>query len=748
MTTKNREDIMNNAFSLNLDWRFRDDFDESYIGRNNFDDFKKVNIPHTVRELPYDCFDEKLTCMISTYVRSIELPKLEAKRVIIVFEGVSACFTLYINQKAAGSHKGAYSSSLFDITDFVHQGDNQIMLVVDSNERDEIPPNGSTVDYLIYGGIYRDVTLFITGQAYIKQTLIRYSLDGIKASVFPELFLENYGNAFVSMVKVGISKSGKVVISYEQTLKIPEGPSLLQLKEQGIGQVELWDLENPNLYSFDIELFKEGKLIDSFSANTGFRTVKATAKGFFLNGRKLKLIGMNRHQSYPYVGYAMGKKPQRKDAEILKMELAVNIVRCSHYMQSRYFLDRCDEIGLMVFEEVPGWGFIGDENYKKIIIQDLENMVKNHFNHPSIVIWGTRLNETNDDNGLYSMTNSLCKAIDPSRPTSGARWHTKSPLLEDIYSYNDYTPASRGEFVLMEPRVVTGLTYSVPYLVSEHSASLAPTSPNDGEERQEQFALQHAKVLNTVRAREDFLGAIGWCMFDYNTHGDHDIAQKICFHGVMDMFRVPKLAALFYKSQQDPSRGIVLQPCFMGGRGLRFSVIPFFVFTNCDYIEVKFSHDIVRRFFPSIKYPNLLHPPIEVNENGEFWQTRWIGAYIAGFVDGKEVVRCRYTANPRLSKMLVRVDESTLRNDCVEETRIVCTFTDENLNRLYYFRGVAVVATEGDIELIGPEIIPTLGGTVAFWIKTKATGKTGKAKVKIHCTRSEIKDETVEIDLL
>jgi Beta-galactosidase/beta-glucuronidase len=281
MTTKNREDIMNNAFSLNLDWRFRDDFDESYIGRNNFDDFKKVNIPHTVRELPYDCFDEKLTCMISTYVRSIELPKLEAKRVIIVFEGVSACFTLYINQKAAGSHKGAYSSSLFDITDFVHQGDNQIMLVVDSNERDEIPPNGSTVDYLIYGGIYRDVTLFITGQAYIKQTLIRYSLDGIKASVFPELFLENYGNAFVSMVKVGISKSGKVVISYEQTLKIPEGPSLLQLKEQGIGQVELWDLENPNLYSFDIELFKERKAHRFFQREYRVQTVKATAKAFF-----------------------------------------------------------------------------------------------------------------------------------------------------------------------------------------------------------------------------------------------------------------------------------------------------------------------------------------------------------------------------------------------------------------------------------------------------------------------------------
>ncbi len=91
----------------------------------------------------------------------------------------------------------------------------------------------------------------------------------------------------------------------------------------------------------------------------GFRTTRVDAGGFYLNDRKVKLIGLNRHQSYPYVGYAMGKRPQQKDADILKTELGLNTVRCSHYMQSRYFLDRCDELGLMVFEEVPRWGVSG-----------------------------------------------------------------------------------------------------------------------------------------------------------------------------------------------------------------------------------------------------------------------------------------------------------------------------------------------------------------------------------------------------
>ena len=190
-------------------------------------------------------------------------------------------------------------------------------------------------------------------------------------------------------------------------------------------------------------------------------------------------------------------QPHRSTATVSYTHL--DVYKRQHYMQSRYFLDRCDELGLMVFEEIPGWGYIGGADYKAVSFNDLEDMVLGHFNHPSIVIWGTRLNESPDDDEFYTETNRRCKQMDLTRPTSGVRWHKNSPLLEDIYSYNDYTPVSPrepfyGEFLLQEPQAVTGLPFKVPYLVSEHTAPLVCTKPGDSAMRQERCLLYTSGV--------------------------------------------------------------------------------------------------------------------------------------------------------------------------------------------------------------------------------------------------------------
>ena len=122
-------------------------------------------------------------------------------------------------------------------------------------------------------------------------------------------------------------------------------------------------------------------MLDRHHVRTGFRTVACTPEGLFINNRKIKIMGLNRHQSFPYVGYAMGRRAQEKDADILKNYLNANTVRTSHYMQSEYFLDRCDEIGLLVFSEIPGWGHIGGEEFKKVMMQDVESMILTQYNH-------------------------------------------------------------------------------------------------------------------------------------------------------------------------------------------------------------------------------------------------------------------------------------------------------------------------------------------------------------------------------
>ncbi len=171
----------------------------------------------------------------------------------------------------------------------------------------------------------------------------------------------------------------------------------------------------------------------------GFRDIEFRADGFYLNGRRVFMRGLNRHQSYPYMGYAAPESLQREDARILKEELCCNAVRTSHYPQSQYFIDECDRLGLLVFTELPGWQHIGDERWKEQACENLREMILQYRNHPSIVLWGVRINESVDDDAFYARTNAIAHELDPSRPTSGVRYIQKSSLLEDVYSYNDFS---------------------------------------------------------------------------------------------------------------------------------------------------------------------------------------------------------------------------------------------------------------------------------------------------------------------
>ena len=204
-----------------------------------------------------------------------------------------------------------------------------------------------------------------------------------------------------------------------------------QLVLGDFGPARLWSVQTPALYTAEIRLdCADGT--DTITQTFGFRIGEFTDRGFFLNGSPLQIIGLNRHQSFPYVGYGLGPAAQAQDARILKTELGVNLVRTSHYPQSRAFLDECDGIGLMVFEEIPGWQHIGDEDWQAASLENLRAMVTRDWNHPCIVLWGVRMNESPDDDAFYTRTNALCRALDPTRQTGGVRCTGGSTLLEDV----------------------------------------------------------------------------------------------------------------------------------------------------------------------------------------------------------------------------------------------------------------------------------------------------------------------------
>lgn len=199
------------------------------------------------------------------------------------------------------------------------------------------------------------------------------------------------------------------------------------------------DFKKPSFIYFKNN-FKTSKGVDEYVTKFGFRTAEFKKDGFYLNGKKEKLIGLNRHQSYPYIGYAATKSLQEDDANILKEAAGINVVRTSHYPQDEAFLSRCDEIGLLVLDEIPGWQYLSkDEKWRNQHYKNVYEMVKEDYNHPSVIAHGVRVDESQDDHELYQKSNEIAHELDPYRQTLGVRNFKDSECLEDIYAYNDFS---------------------------------------------------------------------------------------------------------------------------------------------------------------------------------------------------------------------------------------------------------------------------------------------------------------------
>ena len=329
---------MRNRYPLNFGWKYSPSFSEEMTAAK-YDDskFQTVDIPHANKELPLNYFDEKSYQFVSCYRKSFDLKKSKGMRYILHFEGASVYSKVYLNDKFLGEYKGAYNGFSFDITDVAKSKGNMLVVELDSTERKEIPPFGNVVDYLVYGGIYREVWIEEVSDVYIDNAFVRT--------------LNVLHDKKILDIDVTLSESA----SGNLTFTLFDGDKVLGEKttafkgsvinaKWAVTDVDLWDIDNPKLYTINIKMDDA----DEISVRFGFRECRFKQDGFYLNGKKIKIRGLNRHQSYPYVGYAMPENVQKADADLLKYELGVNLVRTSHYPNSVHFLDRCDEIGLLV----------------------------------------------------------------------------------------------------------------------------------------------------------------------------------------------------------------------------------------------------------------------------------------------------------------------------------------------------------------------------------------------------------------
>ena len=446
---------MRERLSLCRDWEFTERFSEDFC-KGLACETVTVNLPHTCKETPYHYFDDQIYQMVSGYRKRVTIPDDWTDKDVFLCIGAAGHYAeVYLNGEKLAAHACGYTA--FEVALPLGAGETgEIAVMVDSRESLDQPPFGFVIDYMTYGGLYREVWLegrektcildvFVQPNIPARTPLLKKNASAAEFAKirFPgqmESFItfraaNNHKHMFLrqSIYRRG-EEDGKPLVQKDweaEKLKNNEQRVTLML----VPDAELWDVERPVLYTLRTELIQAGKSVsegptlDRVDVTFGFRLAQFHADGFYLNGRKLLLRGLNRHQSWPYIGYAAPKSLQRHDAELLKRELGLNAVRTSHYPQSPHFIDRCDELGLLVFTEIPGWQHIGGDEWQEQAVRNTEEMVQQYRNHPSIILWGVRINESRDDDAFYAQTNAAARALDPTRATAGVRCHKQSSLL-------------------------------------------------------------------------------------------------------------------------------------------------------------------------------------------------------------------------------------------------------------------------------------------------------------------------------
>ncbi|MGZ4731888.1 MAG: glycoside hydrolase family 2 protein [Terriglobales bacterium] len=723
---------------LNRNWRYSRAVAEGAHARD-FDDsgYERVVIPHTNVRLPWHSFDEKSYEFVSSYRRRFKLPaEARGKRVFVDFEGAMTAATVWINGQRLGEYKGGYTPFSFDLTPHLDfEGENVLAVDLDSSERPDIPPFGYQIDYLTFGGIYREVSLRIVPATFVENVFAKpKDVMTDHPSLDVDCYIQRMEASREALTLEVSLREGERVLA-RGTQRVPAAQAATEtvaytIHVDKLGPIKLWDLSHPNLYNVQVRLLRGAQAVDEVSRTIGFREAQFTDRGFELNGKVIKLRGLDRHQTFPWVGQAMPGRAQRSDAKILRNTLKCNIVRTSHYPQSRHFLDACDEIGLLVLEEIPGWQHIGDEPWKLISIDNVSRMIRRDWNHPSIILWGVRINESKDDHDFYVRTNALAHKLDPTRQTGGIRYFQESEFLEDVFTMNDFG------FPLKPPNRSR-------YLNTEFVGHTYPTKTIDQVERLTEHTLRHARIHDQLASNPQYAGGIGWCAFDYNTHGDFGSGDRICYHGVTDIFREPKPAAGFYKSQCDPAEEVVLEPAFHWARGdasVGFSTAV--ICSNCDQVKLYIADELVATVDPDRKqFAHLQYAPFVV-ELGELFH-KWGDLRLEGYIQGKQVIVKKYSGKGVDQKFTLLPDDTSLIADGADTTRVVLRVTDE-FDAIRPFANDAIkFDLEGPAELIGDNPFALIGGTGAIWIRAREQAGT----VRLTATHPVLGKQQVEFQI-
>lgn len=550
-----KEHVKRKVFSLDGVWEFKTDV--THVGETEkwYENFPKdgvmqVAVPSCINNR-LEMFEYQDVCW---YKKNFQT---DAGMILVQFGAVSEYVKVYLDGKYLGDHYGGFTA--FEFPADVQAGEHMLVVMVDARSTEDTIPLYE-VDWHHYCGIIRSVEVTVLSDIYIHGMTARYELseDYKDVDLHIQVELKNYREK-EEFSKVKVWLEDKVI--YEGSHSI-QGESVFSV-DYHLENVRLWNILESELYTIKIET-EEDDLIDK----VGFRKIEIDGKKMLLNGKSFKIHGVNRHEEHPDWGFAVPLSIMQRDMDILK-NLNVNMIRGSHYPNSKYFLDMCDEEGILFWSEIPMWGF-GEESVKRPLVIERglamhEEMINQYFNHPSIVIWGLHNEIATDTQAGYDITKTFAekvRSMDNSRlVTYASNRILKDECLDliDFISVNQYVGWYEGEICDWADFLVQMKAYlkekgvdHKPVLMSEFGVGAMFGHKNfEGLRWSENYQVNfYDHTINMFLKDDDLCGVLLWQFSDIRSNAKWSLLRARSFNnkGLVNEYRHPKLA--YYKVKE------------------------------------------------------------------------------------------------------------------------------------------------------------------------------------------------------
>ena len=762
------------VYSMNPAWRFHKGAVEGAETKEfNDKDWTVVSLPDGIEYLPTEA-SGCINYQGEVWYRKHFTPDaaLKGKKLFLHFEAIMGKSKVFVNGKLLTEHFGGYLPVIADVTDVLDwNGDNVIAVWADNSDDPSYPPGKAqdVLDYTYFGGIYRDCWLIAHNNVFITDPNYENEVAGgglfvafgkvsdALAEVQLKIHVRNATkNPFSGRVEyMLLQPDGTEVARLSDKIQVKVGRATTVSDRMPVKQPMLWTPSTPTLYNLLVRVLdKEGNVIDGYRRRIGIRSIEFKGKdGFYLNGRPYgkPLIGANRHQDFAVVGNAVANSIHWRDAKKLK-DVGMEIIRNAHCPQDPAFMDACDELGLFVIVNTPGWQFWNDApEFAQRVYSDIRNVVRRGRNHPSVWLWEPNLNETWYPADFAKNTRDIVDAEYPypycySGSDSEARGHENFP----VYFAH---PANMQDASKEIDPTKTYFTREWGDNVDDWSSHNSPSrvARNWGEQPMRVQAQHYACPYYPVTSYDvlykqspQHVGGCLWHSFDHQ-RGYH---PDPFYGGLMDVFRQPKYSYYMFMAQRPAvknDRNAGSGPMVYTAHEMTpFSGKDVTVYSNCDEVRLTFNKGGKTYTYKKDKNrPGMPSPVITFPDVYDFMVDKAFSrtqkqddVYLLaeGLIDGKVVATHKVVPARRPEKILLWMDNegTDLKADGSDFVTVVAAVADKNGNikRLNNYNIRFSIEGEGRL-LGGPGVlanpVPVKWGTAPVLVQS--TLKPGKIRI-------------------